>query len=481
MPEKPSPEARILSRTDHGISRKNIDPDALRAMYRLNDNGHKAYLVGGGVRDLMLGREPKDFDLATDASPRRVKRLFRNCRIIGRRFRLAHLHYAKGKIIEVATFRSSSDSDQIVRDGEMIRRDNVFGTPGEDALRRDLTINGLFYDAATFTVIDFVGGVNDLRSGLVRMINDPAQSFREDPVRMLRAIRHAVRIDFSFEKKTARALRLERKVILKANESRILEEFYKDLSGGCAAAHFEELLEQGFIDLLLPRLQKCFTGRGATDRTGNWVKTLVRLDRRVGEGAQARNALGLAALFSPLILPVAEKIEQLQNPSQRAHVDEFKEAIKPAMGHLRVYRRDEDRLWHALGAWSKVRKACETGGIPRSLAKRHYFPDAAELYCLLLGPDPQRDRFLEEVRKLPPPEEEPPRSGRRRRGTRRRKGSQKGQARGGEAPKRRKSPSKATPGTSDGEGKSPSPGKRRRRRRRRKKTGSGPQGNPRQR
>ena len=114
MPEKPSPEARILSRTDHGISRKNIDPDALRAMYRLNDNGHKAYLVGGGVRDLMLGREPKDFDLATDASPRRVKRLFRNCRIIGRRFRLAHLHYAKGKIIEVATFRSSSDSDQIV-------------------------------------------------------------------------------------------------------------------------------------------------------------------------------------------------------------------------------------------------------------------------------------------------------------------------------------------------------------------------------
>ncbi|HIC22925.1 MAG TPA: polynucleotide adenylyltransferase PcnB, partial [Planctomycetes bacterium] len=182
---KPVAQPLVLARADHKISRKNIDRDALNALYRLIDNGHIAFLVGGAVRDLMLGRKPKDFDIVTDATPRMVKRLFRNCRIIGRRFRLAHLHYSKGKIIEVATFRSSGRADQVVRDGEMIRRDNVFGTPDEDAHRRDLTINGIFYDVSSFCVIDYVDGVNDLRAGVIRMIGDPHFSFREAPNRML--------------------------------------------------------------------------------------------------------------------------------------------------------------------------------------------------------------------------------------------------------------------------------------------------------
>ena len=482
MPQIPSRVARILPRSEHGISRKKIDPDALRAMYRLNDNGHKAYLVGGGVRDLMIGREPKDFDLVTDASPRRVKRLFRNCRIIGRRFRLAHLHYAGGKIIEVATFRSSSDSDQIVRDGELIRRDNVFGTPGEDAYRRDLTVNGLFYDASNFSVIDYVGGVEDLRAGLVRMITDPVQSFREDPIRMLRAIRHAVRIDFTIEAKTARAIRQERNGILKSNESRLLEEIYKDLSGGCAAPHFEELLKQGFIRLLLPGLDEVFTGPGGKERVHAWVATLERLDRRVSEGAEARHAIGLAALFSTLILPVAETVEKLEDSNQRAHIAEFQEVLKPALGQLRVYRRDEERLWHALGAWGKVHRACQTGSIPRALARRHYFPDAAELYCLLLGPGSDREAFLSKVGKLPPPEEQPPETGRRRRGGRRRKGgrspspSDKTPSGGGGGGRQRKEAAKGSSRSTDGatkQGGGPSAGKgRRRRRRRRKGTGS---------
>ena len=205
-------EPRVIPRAEHAISRRDIDPDALKVLYRLRQGDHIAYLVGGSVRDLLLGRRPKDFDLGTSAHPHQVKKLFRNCWIIGRRFRLAHVRFGPKKVIEVATFRRLvQPGEEAVPDGapaapspgnddaQLIHRDNTFGTPEEDAFRRDFTINALFYDIATFSVIDYVNGLEDLRAGVVRSIGDPHVRFKEDPVRMLRAVAFAVRLDFRLD------------------------------------------------------------------------------------------------------------------------------------------------------------------------------------------------------------------------------------------------------------------------------------------
>src|SRR6202795_4047569 len=204
-------QPRVISREEHTLSRRDIDPDALKVLYRLRQFDHLAYLVGGSVRDLLLGRRPKDFDIGTSAHPYQVKKLFRNCWIIGRRFRLAHVKFG-AKIIEVATFRRQVEpGEEVVQNGvpapdpstpegeQLIHHDNTFGTPEEDAFRRDFTINALFYDIATFSIIDYVGGLSDLRGGVVRAIGDPDVRLREDPVRMLRAVALAARLDFTID------------------------------------------------------------------------------------------------------------------------------------------------------------------------------------------------------------------------------------------------------------------------------------------
>ena len=191
---------RILSRPEHNLSRKNIDPDALKVLYRLKNNGFVAYLVGGGVRDLLLERQPKDFDIGTSAHPQQVRKLFRNCFIVGRRFRLAHVRFGR-KVIEVSTFRKAAEPEG---GDTLIHRDNTFGTPEEDAFRRDFTVNALFYDIANFSVIDWVRGIEDLIDRVIRTIGDPAVRFREDPVRMLRAVALAARLDFTIHRGHAR-------------------------------------------------------------------------------------------------------------------------------------------------------------------------------------------------------------------------------------------------------------------------------------
>src|SRR5580704_3507425 len=204
-------EPRIVPREEHPISRRDIDPDALKVLYRLRQGDYTAYLVGGGVRDLLLGRHPKDFDIGTSAHPYQVKKLFRNCWIIGRRFRLAHVKFGS-KVIEVATFRRQvAPGEEVVQDGvpapdpstpegeHLIHHDNTFGSPEEDAFRRDFTINALFYDIATFSIIDYVSGLDDLHARVVRSIGDPDVRLREDPVRMLRAVALSARLDFSID------------------------------------------------------------------------------------------------------------------------------------------------------------------------------------------------------------------------------------------------------------------------------------------
>lgn len=222
-------------------------------MRRLNTGGYKAYLVGGAVRDLLLNKEPKDYDLGTDASPEQVRTLFRNSRIIGRRFKLNHVYFKGGKIIEVSTFRRSSAPDEEIAEESKIT-DNLYGDAESDAFRRDLTINGLFYDLSTFDVIDYVGGVQDLRDGVIKIIGDPEERFKEDPVRMIRAVRHAARANFKIDPKTHSTIISCAELLAEASSVRVYEEFIKDLKGGSSWIALQLLVETGLLKQLFHTL-----------------------------------------------------------------------------------------------------------------------------------------------------------------------------------------------------------------------------------
>ena len=275
-------DPRIIPRDQHVISRRDIDPDALKVLYRLRQGDHAAYLVGGSVRDLLLGRRPKDFDIGTSAHPYQVKKLFRNCWIIGRRFRLAHVKFGP-KVIEVATFRRQvAPGEEVVQDGvpapdpsttegqHLVHHDNTFGTPEEDAFRRDFTINALFYDIATFSVIDYVNGLEDLQARIVRSIGDPDVRLKEDPVRMIRAIALAARLDFTIEPTLLASIRTHRHEIAKSSAPRMLEEYYKILRAGSAEKAFRSLAAVGLLEPTSPELHA-----GAADPL--W-KSLAALD-----------------------------------------------------------------------------------------------------------------------------------------------------------------------------------------------------------
>lgn len=294
----------IVPRAEHRISRADISDNALKVLYRLKNAGYEAYLVGGGVRDLSLGREPKDFDIATDAHPDEVRELFRNCRLIGRRFRLAHVHFGP-EIIEVATFRAlhdgdAEDVDVEFEDGRIIR-DNAYGTLAEDALRRDFTINALYYNIADFSVVDHAGGMQDLNHGVIRLIGDPAVRFREDPVRMLRAVRFAVKLGFRIEPETAATIPQMADMLEHVPAARLFDEILKLLMGGAGVATFEALRQHGLFSRLFPLTEAAL----ARDSHGIGMlfiaRALENTDRRIAEGRPVTPAFLFAALLWPAV------------------------------------------------------------------------------------------------------------------------------------------------------------------------------------
>jgi poly(A) polymerase len=299
------PKVVTRPRDKHCISRQNIDPDALRVLYRLSGAGYISYLVGGSVRDLLLGRTPKDFDISTDAHPNVVRRLFRNCFLVGRRFRLAHVVFGR-KVIETSTFRKPPESDDPPDGrGELYQHeDNTFGTPEEDARRRDFTVNGLFYDIKTFSVIDYVGGLRDLESKTLRCIGDPNVRFREDPVRMLRAVRFAARLGFRIDWSSRRAIRRHAPEIKKASAPRLVDEIMKLFTYRSSEAAFRLLWDFGLLSVLLPDVHAFVEANGGS-RSPLW-KYLKALD---GDpvGADASNGLRLAVLYYPLYLREVER------------------------------------------------------------------------------------------------------------------------------------------------------------------------------
>jgi poly(A) polymerase len=402
---EPSQGKVVIPRAEHPISRKNIAEEALRVMQRLNQNGFKAYLVGGAVRDLYIGKEPKDYDIATDARPSRLKKLFRNCRIIGRRFRIAHIFFANGQILEVSTFRQSASDAQkpgddsaqaastetntgtndgsgerrqrperrrgsgIVRaESGIILRDNEYGTPEEDARRRDLTINGLFYDLETFSVLDYVGGVDDLKSRVVRMITDPDLSFREDPVRMIRALRHAARTGFRIEAATLEAIFRNRKDILKANPSRLLEEMLKDLRGGAAAPYFASLVETHVLDSLLPVLARQLREHGPDHP---FWRRMRALDESVQNGHTPTTAVLLSLLLHTTLFDDPDLwIGGAPNPPDVWK--QISENLRRSTQAMRVSRRDTERISQVVIAFLKLHRDLDRGHLGKSLAHKVY-------------------------------------------------------------------------------------------------------------
>ncbi|HTM30688.1 MAG TPA: polynucleotide adenylyltransferase PcnB [Vicinamibacterales bacterium] len=427
----------IVPRAEHAISRRDIDPDALKVLYRLRDFNYTAYLVGGGVRDLLLGRAPKDFDVGTDAHPYQIKKLFRNCWIIGRRFRLAHVRFG-AKTIEVATFRrhvpaaeaadtaadeAGFDREPVVppadlRDAHPAGRDrdhgedashrqhhhpdNTFGTPEEDAFRRDFTINALFYDIANFSLIDYVGGLEDLRRRVIRSIGDPLQRFEEDPVRMLRAIVFAARLDFTLDAPIVEAIRARRDLMATAAPARLIEEYYKILRSGSAERTFRMLAEHGLLEPVTPELQRRATHEPLWDS----LRALDSYRRRyVDMPPQLTNPVLLGSLLLPIgMMPRFHHADEAadQTAMEAAHdevvegqgkdgearrrprgrvwsTDRRDRRPKPPVlkiGVLPIARRDSERLRQLLAVQHRLRDLESSPRAKRALLHRGPFEDA---------------------------------------------------------------------------------------------------------
>jgi poly(A) polymerase len=310
---------RIIPRPEHNVSRAQISQNALKVLYRLRDAGYQAFLVGGGVRDLLLGREPKDFDIATDAHPEDVRRLFRNCRLIGRRFRLAHVYFGRD-IVEVATFRAAEDDGDaldeslLVKDDEgRILRDNRYGTIDDDVWRRDFTANSLYYNIADFSIWDYTGGVDDIRAGVLRLIGEPEARYREDPVRLLRAVRFAAKLGFRIEPATEAPLRTLSASLEAVPPARLFDEVLKLFLGGHAVPSYELLRRYGQFRQLFPAVDALLDSEAGEACRALLLEALANTDQRVA----ADEPVTAVFLFSVLLWgPVRRRAAQLEEAGE---------------------------------------------------------------------------------------------------------------------------------------------------------------------
>lgn len=373
----------------------HVDDDAVKVLKRLHRNGFLGYLVGGGVRDLILGRRPKDFDIATNARPHDIKVLFRNCRVIGRRFRLAHILFGGGKIIETATFRRDPTSSELEAELDasdepltpraksreddadlLIRHDNVFGEPHEDALRRDFRMNGLFYDIETEEVIDYVGGMRDLESRVIDTIGLPDVRFREDPVRILRALKFSARLDMGIAPECYDAMVAQREELRKAAKARLFEEIMRLLRGGAAHRSIWLAWEMGVLAVLVPQVSTMLDDDAPRTRE-LWAR-LDAIDAIVAEGRVPSDTVLLAALFEGAI---EEAVEGARDP-----LASYEDLLSGVNDILAIPRRLKERMRVVIGCQRRLRSG-KLGTLPQ----REFFGDALQLYeieCLARGERP---------------------------------------------------------------------------------------------
>ena len=411
LPE-PGVEPRIIPESEHPIREQQLDREALKTLYRLRDAGFKGYLVGGGVRDLFLGRTPKDFDISTDARPGQLRKLFRNSRTIGRRFRLVQVFFKGGKILEVSTLRSRSEFED---QDEVLAANNSFGTLEEDAFRRDLTINALFYEVENHTVIDYVGGVEDLNRGVIRMVGDPDLRFRHDPVRMLRAVRHASRTGFVIDPATLEAIGRHAGELKLCPTSRLRDEVLKDLHSGKSLAWAERCMDTPLWHTLFPFYKDC--GPEAATRL---LRILGEIDRVYQSATEDKPvAIGEHFLFACLLLPWAcERFglpgERLQGPPFNRRWEELALTIEEQFGApFNVTRMARDRITGLFMHLATLRQASEEGeggkkGHPRWLKRKSYYRECKhlyDLYRLAQGEGAEGIRAEDFARKEPAPGE----------------------------------------------------------------------------
>jgi poly(A) polymerase len=387
--ERPGP--RVLARAEHPLSRRDISKEALKVLYRLQRSGYIAYLVGGSVRDLMLGRTPKDFDLATNARPREIRNLFRNARTIGRRFRLVHVFF-RDTIIEVATFRASPEPPEGPDDWEEAEHEAMeadsevagqaplaevpesWGTPEEDARRRDFTVNALFYDIADYSVIDHVGGIEDLNAGVIRTIGNPDVRFQEDPVRMMRALEYAVRLGFSLEAGTAAAIERNRDAIRTVSGARLNYELFEGLRSGAAAGIVAAWRSVGLFDLAYPNL-RCDG------------PSTARLLEAIDQGIRARVPHADASLVGAFFLArFLEVVREMSSDGQRLDnvelLQRLRDLLEPTAAGLHLSNHTVHLLHHGLFTLTKMVRAPERGRQVVKLSHQDYFPVAWQLHGL---------------------------------------------------------------------------------------------------
>ncbi|GFO67678.1 poly(A) polymerase I [Geomonas limicola] len=440
----------VIPRAEHSISRSLLSPNGVKVLYKLRDHGYTAYLVGGGVRDLLLGREPKDFDVATDATPTQLKKLFRNCRLIGRRFRLAHLHF-QDEIIEVATFRAGADgsaaeapdavenelpersvvpeapSDATLdpalddlgtrhgRDGRhllsgprmlksedgMVLRDNIFGTPEEDAVRRDFTVNALFYNIVDFSIIDHVGGIEDLKHGLIRTIGDPLVRFTEDPVRMIRAVRFAAMLGFNIESQTEAAMCELCGTINKATPPRLYEEVLKLLMMGAGERTYQMLRHYGLFEPLFPHFDAWLSRESDCYPHVRVGKALDWIDERIGAGGTVSAPLLIALMFGEYLEEKVSGFRAEGFPPQQATDAALAEFAGELSATVVIPNRVLIAVREILSCQLRFQKT--PGRNARGVVGRHVFPDALAYLCFLEQLNPPKrsladwwQRFAEE-------------------------------------------------------------------------------------
>lgn len=384
-------EPTIVPRSAHTISRRQVDPDALKVLYRLHEHHYAAYLVGGSVRDLLLERRPKDFDIGTSAHPHQVKKLFRNCWIIGRRFRLAHVKFGT-KTIEVATFRRQIDATSTAeseladveaadvvppggrlppeddrlyveasrRKDHLIQRDNTYGTPEEDAFRRDFTVNALFYDIATFSIIDYVGGLEDLEARVIRCIGNPDVRFLEDPVRMLRAVVLSARLEFTIDGPILESIATHKHEIARSAPARLLEEYFKILRSGHAQDAFTQLAATGLLKEITPEL--------AVAPDALW-RAIAALDRYRANFEGTPEALTNAILAGTMLYPLG-----LIGRRQRFSADPLDRRVE--LGLLPIPRRDIERLQQILSLQPRLLDVNGPARAQRGVIHRSAFQEA---------------------------------------------------------------------------------------------------------
>jgi poly(A) polymerase len=419
QPAAEAADAVVIDRNAHTLSRRRIPENVLKVLYRLHRSGYRAYLCGGSVRDLLTSRQPKDFDVATDAHPMEIRRLFRNSRIIGRRFRLVHIIF-QDMIVEVSTFRREPERAPDDAVDLLITDDNTFGSPLQDARRRDFTINALFYNIADFSVIDYVGGLTDMEEKRVRVIGDPDVRFREDPVRMMRAIEFASRLGFSIDAATYDAIVRHRNEILKASPPRVSEEILELLRRGWARGAFRLMVDAGLLEPLLPEVYRTIVD----DKAPYFWKMLEVLDRTVQAGRKISDAVLLSVLLLPWITEELEAEEERRPNIKIPEVIVFiRELIQPLVTRMSLSAGTRHQIEQTLETMWRLLELPTDKRASFRFVFREPFNDALallELYALSSGREVEAFRqwqsFATRAKRTAEDAAPPPRKRRRRRG-----------------------------------------------------------------